>query len=84
MRRLFMFGFILILILAGCLGPSLPPVSLASPADGSAVATLTPTLTWGGGAAGATYKLVVAADSNFQNAVIDAGSIENYKNIMKE
>jgi hypothetical protein len=77
MRRLLMFGFIFILILASCLGPQLPAVILASPADNSAVATLTPTLTWGGGVAGATYKLVVAADNNFLNAVIDAGSIGN-------
>ena len=77
MRRLLMLGSIFILILAACLGPQIPPVSLVSPADNSAVATLTPTLSWGGGAAGATYRLLIASGSNFQNPVIDAGSIGN-------
>ena len=50
-------------------------VSLASPADGSSVLSLTPTLMWGGGSGAATYRLMVAKDSGFQNLVIDVNNI---------
>jgi len=56
----------------------MPPgltVSLASPADGSSVLSLTPTLMWGGGSGAATYRLMIAKDSGFQNIVIDVNNI---------
>ena len=55
--------------------PSGLTVSLASPADGSSVLSLTPTLVWGGGSRAATYRLMIAKDSGFQNIVIDVNNI---------
>ena len=54
--------------------PSLT-VSPASPADGSSVLSLTPTLMWGGGGGAATYRLMVATDNNFQRLAIDVNNI---------
>jgi hypothetical protein len=75
MRRLSFCILIISLILAGCVGPALAPVSLASPADGSTVNSVRPTLSWGGGAAHSTYRLSIASDSNFQNPVVDATNL---------
>jgi hypothetical protein len=75
MRRLLILTSIFAMMLAACLGPSLPAVSLVSPADGSAVSSIRPTLSWGTSVSGAAYHLVVAADSNFQSPVVDAGSL---------
>jgi len=66
---------IFILLLAGCLMPPALTVSLASPADGSSVLSLTPTLMWGGGGGTATYRLMVAMDNNFQRLAIDVNNI---------
>jgi hypothetical protein len=66
---------LLVILLAGCLVPPQLTVSLASPADGSTVLSLTPTLMWGGGGGAATYRLMVAMDNNFQRLVIDASNI---------
>ncbi len=75
MHRLKAFALIFILLLPGCVVvPSQQSVSLSSPADGSQVISLTPTLTWGS-VAGATYRLMVASDSNFQKLVIDANNL---------
>jgi len=63
------------LLLAGCLVPPRLAVSLASPADGSSVLSLTPTLMWGGGGGAATYRLMVATDNNFQRLAIDVNNI---------
>jgi hypothetical protein len=49
-------------------------VDLSSPQDGSTVVSLTPTLTWGG-PAGASYRLLVSADGNFQQNVVDAHNL---------
>src|SRR4030043_688058 len=64
-----------IFLLAGCLMPAKLTVSLASPANGSTVLSLTPTFTWGGGGGAATYRLMVALDNNFQRLAIDANNI---------
>ncbi len=55
--------------------PAKLTVSLASPANGSTVLSLTPTFTWGGGGGAATYRLMVALDNNFQSLAIDANNI---------
>jgi hypothetical protein len=52
----------------------LPAVSLSSPGDGSMVDSLMPTLIWGG-PADASYRLLVATDSNFQNLALDASNL---------
>ena len=75
MQRLSIFALIVALIMAGCLPPAPAPVTLASPADGSTAGSLTPTLSWNGGTADTTYKLLIAGDSNFQNSVVDAANL---------
>ena len=75
MQRLFIFALIVVLMLAGCLSPAPAPVTLTSPADGGTTGSLTPTLSWMGGTADTTYKLVIAGDSNFQNTVVDAANL---------
>ena len=75
MQRLSIFTLIVALMLAGCISPAPAAVTLTSPADGSTVGSLTPTLSWSGGTADTTYKLVIAGDSNFQNTVVDAANL---------
>ncbi len=73
---LYCLTFLVILTLSsGCATDDhLPSVSLSSPADGSTVDSLVPTLIWGG-PADTTYRLLIATDSNFQNLVIDASNL---------
>lgn len=68
----------LVLLFAGCVAPPKLNVSLASPANGSTVLSITPTLTWGGGGGANTYRLMIASDSNFQNLVLDANNIGDF------
>jgi hypothetical protein len=76
MYRLKILALIFILLLAGCsISPS-PTLNLSSPANGSPVISLSPTLTWGS-LAGATYRLLVAKDSNFQDIVVDANNLRD-------
>jgi len=74
MRRFFACLLIFTLLLPACLPSSLTVVP-ASPADGSTVNSTSPTLSWGGGAAGATYHLVIATDSNFQSIALNADNL---------
>lgn len=67
--------FIIVLLLAGCTPSPQLTVKLASPLNGSEVISLSPMLLWGGGGNGTTYRLLVAADLNFQNLVIDASNL---------
>ncbi len=75
MRFLVVPLLITLLILMGCAPQTQLTVKLASPAHGSEVTSLAPMLIWGGGDTTATYRLLVAADSNFQNLVIDASNL---------
>jgi hypothetical protein len=75
MRNYLKIALLFILLLAGCLAPPRLTVSLASPADGSTVLSLTPTLTWGGGSGAATYRLQLATDNNFQSLALDVNNI---------
>jgi hypothetical protein len=78
MRRYFAVFLVLLLLIPGCVSETLPlTVTLASPSDGSTVISLTPTLSWGGGSNSATYRLMVASDSNFQNLIIDANNVKD-------
>ena len=77
MRTCLTVGLLFIGLAAGCLAPTSLAVSLASPANGSTVLSLTPTFTWGGGVAGATYRLQVASDINFQNLMLDVNNIRD-------
>jgi|GEM_PF-463204 len=80
MRRLTVFCFFAILLLAGCINPAPAAVNLVAPANGATADSLTPTLFWSGGSSDSTYHLVVASDSNLQNTAIDAANLrlENY------
>jgi len=75
MQRLSIFALIVAFMLAGCLSPTPAPVNLTSPADGSIAGSVTPMLSWSGGTADTTYKLVIAGDSNFQSTVVDAANL---------
>jgi hypothetical protein len=77
MRTILAVTLILVLSLAGCLAPSNLNVTLASPANGSTVLSLTPTFTWSGGGAAADYRLMIAADNNFQNIALDVNNIRD-------
>jgi len=75
MRKLLpIIFFVVLLIIAGCAKDQSAALQLSTPQDGSTVASLTPTLTWGG-PAGASYRLLVSADSNFQDVVLDAHNL---------
>jgi hypothetical protein len=75
MRRCLIILFLFALLMSGCIIAPPLSVSLASPQNGSTVISLTPTLTWGGGGSATAYRLMVSADSNFQNIVVDANNI---------
>jgi hypothetical protein len=75
MRSFLKVILLFILLLAGCVVPPSLTVSLASPANGSTVLSLTPTFTWGGGSGAATYRLQIAADNNFQSLALDVNNI---------
>jgi hypothetical protein len=77
MRRLLTVFVLLAIFISGCIIPPSLTVSLASPLNGSNVISLTPTLTWGGGSSSTVYRLMVAADTNFQNIVVDASNIRD-------
>ena len=64
--------------LLGCTtpaAPAVPAVTLQSPANGSTVSSLSPILTWTASTSGASYRVQVANDNNFQNLVIDAANL---------
>ncbi len=64
--------------LLGCItpaAPAVPAVTLGSPANGSTVSSLSPILTWTASTSGASYRVQVANDNNFQNLVIDAANL---------
>ena len=65
---------LLFFLASGCGQQQSASVELSTPQDGSTVASLSPTLTWGG-PAGALYRLMVAADGNFQDIVLDVHNI---------
>ena len=68
MRKLAILLLIALVLSAGCLpaAPSRLVVSLATPVEGSTVTSLTPVLSWNGSGGATSYRLQVAADSNFQ------------------
>jgi hypothetical protein len=76
MRFLLALVLIMALALPGCGSPA-PQlmVKLSTPSDGSVVSTLSPMLLWGSGGGAAVFRLLVAADSNFQNLIIDASNL---------
>lgn len=75
MRHLMGPVLIIIMVLAGCIAPPPVLVSLLSPDDGSTTTSLMPVLSWSGGTADITYRLMIATDSNFQELVVDASNL---------
>ena len=59
--------------LLGCAPPV--TVTLQSPANGSTVASLSPILAWTCSESGASFRIQVASDGNFQNLVIDLSNL---------
>ncbi len=50
-------------------------VKLSSPPDGSTVPSQSPVLLWGSGGGASVFRVLVAADINFQKTIIDANNI---------
>lgn len=75
MRRRSALMLLVVILLAGCAPSPQLVVKLSSPADGSVVSSLSPILIWGSGGGVATFRLLVATDSNFQKLIIDASNI---------
>jgi len=76
MRKYAILLLVVLVALLGCAPqPSVLVVTLESPANGSTVNSLTPILAWGCSEAGASYRIQVATNSNFQNLIIDASAL---------
>jgi hypothetical protein len=65
---------VLFFLVFGCADQQTTSVTLSTPKNGSNVASLAPTLTWAG-PSGASYRLMVAEDNNFQKVVLDANNL---------
>lgn len=75
MRRYLAILLIIIVLLAGCAPTPQLTVKLGSPINGSSVSSLTPVMVWEGGGSGATYRLLLAEDPNFQKLITDANNL---------
>jgi len=71
---LLVVALVALVALFGCAPPPLV-VTLQSPANGSTVDSLTPILAWTCSESGASYRLQVASDGNFQNLIIDVSNV---------
>ena len=61
--------------LFGCFPLPTLTVTLESPANGSSVDSLTPILAWTCSESGASYRIQVASDGNFQNLITDVSNL---------
>jgi hypothetical protein len=66
---------IVLLFVGGCDSTPQLVVKLSSPADGSTVPAQSPVLLWGSGGGASVFRLLVAADINFQKMIIDASNL---------
>ncbi|MBC8275841.1 MAG: hypothetical protein H8E40_12850 [Chloroflexi bacterium] len=73
MRKLVLPLLIALILLVGCVPVSTPSleVRLETPTNGSPVESLSPVLAWSGFGGATSYRLQVAADTNFQELVIN-------------
>jgi hypothetical protein len=75
MKKYAMLLVVVLVALLGCVPPAALVVTLDSPGNGSTVQSLTPILAWTCSETGATYRIQVASDGNFQNLIIDASDL---------
>ena len=75
MRKYAIILAVALVAFLGCFPVPTLTVTLESPANGSTVDSLTPILAWTCSESGASYRIQVASDGNFQNLVIDASNI---------
>ena len=66
---------VLVTLLISCAPQPALAVALESPANGSSASSLTPILAWTCSETGASYRVQVASDSNFQSLVIDEANL---------
>jgi hypothetical protein len=66
---------VILVALVGCAPTAELVVTLDSPGNGSTVDSLTPILAWTCSETGATFRVQVASDGNFQNLIIDASGL---------
>jgi len=66
---------VVLIALVGCAPPAALVVTLDSPGNGSTVESLTPILAWTCSETGATFRVQVASDGNFQNLIIDESGL---------
>ena len=75
MRKFAILLLLALVALSGC-APAPPlAVTLESPANGSSVSSLTPILAWNCSETGASFRLQLASDGNFQNLIIDEANL---------
>ncbi|MBM3148646.1 MAG: hypothetical protein FJZ88_01275, partial [Chloroflexi bacterium] len=67
----------LVLVGSGCVPPTPMMVEPETPADGSAVGSLTPVLAWSCTAVATSYHVQIAEDANFQAITVDAASVNS-------
>ena len=75
MRKYAIVLVVALVALLGCFPVPTLTVTLESPANGSTVDSLTPILAWTCSESGASYRIQVASDGNFQNLVIDVSNL---------
>jgi len=75
MRMLAILALMGTLALSGCVQSAALTVTLNTPTGGSTVSTTTPTLAWSSSGTADYYRLQIAADSNFQNIIIDSTNL---------
>ena len=75
MKKFAALLLVVLVALVGCAPPAALVVTLESPGNGSTVDSLTPILAWTCSETGATFRVQVATDGNFQNLIIDASGL---------
>ena len=75
MKKYAILLLVVLVALLGCAPPAALVVTPGSPGNGSTVDSLTPILAWTCSETGATYRVQVASDGNFQNLITDASGV---------
>jgi hypothetical protein len=75
MKKYAILLLVVLVALVGCAPPAELVVTPGSPGNGSTVDSLTPIIAWTCTETGATYRLQVASDGNFQSLIIDESGL---------
>jgi hypothetical protein len=75
MRKFAVLLLVVLFVLGSCVPVLAITVSLASPASGSSMPSLSPILAWSSSGGATNYRLQVAADSNFQEMAVDTSNL---------